>query len=62
MMADLPLVTRGLIDRIIEKYFEVKTPALSVHMKLEVFTRLGLRPDTVFIRIAISLSHADKHT
>jgi len=48
MMADLPLVTSGLLDRIIEKYFEVNTPALSVHMNLEVFTRLGLRPDTVF--------------
>ena len=48
MMADLPLVTSGLIDRIIEKYYEVNTPALSVHMKLEVFTSLGLRPDTVF--------------
>ncbi|PWB50674.1 MAG: nucleotidyltransferase [Candidatus Methanoperedenaceae archaeon] len=48
MMADLPLVTSGLIDRIIEKYYEVKTPALSVHMKLDVFTSLGLRPDTVF--------------
>jgi adenosylcobinamide-phosphate guanylyltransferase len=48
MMADLPLVTSGLIDRIIEKYGEVNTPALSVHMKLDVFTKLGLRPDTVF--------------
>ena len=48
MMADLPLVTSGLIDRIIEKYNAVNTPALSVHMKLDVFTRLGLRPDTVF--------------
>lgn len=48
MMADLPLVTTGLIDRIIEKYKASNTPALSVHMKLEVFTKLGLRPDTVF--------------
>jgi adenosylcobinamide-phosphate guanylyltransferase len=48
MMADLPLVTSGLIDRIIKKYIEVNTPALSVHMKLDVFTKLGLRPDTVF--------------
>jgi adenosylcobinamide-phosphate guanylyltransferase len=48
MMADLPLVTSGLIDRIIETYKEVNTPALSVHMKLDVFTKLGLRPDTVF--------------
>jgi adenosylcobinamide-phosphate guanylyltransferase len=50
IMADLPLVTSELIDRIIEKYQEVKTPALSVHMKLDVFKRLGLRPDTVFHR------------
>ncbi len=48
IMADLPLVTSGLIDRIIEKYGEAGTPALSVHMNLDVFTRLGLRPDTVF--------------
>ncbi len=48
IMADLPLVTPELIDRIIEKNSEVNTRALSVHMKLEVFTKLGLRPDTVF--------------
>ncbi len=48
MMADLPLVTSGLIDRIIGKYEAINTPALSVHMKLGVFTKLGLRPDTVF--------------
>ena len=47
-MADLPLITPALIDRTIEKYREVNTPALSVHMKLEVCTRLSLRPDTVF--------------
>jgi len=47
-MADLPLITPALIDRTIEKYTEMKTPALSVHMKLEVCTRLGVRPDTVF--------------
>ena len=50
IMADLPLVTPELIDRIIGKYNERNTPALSVHMKLDVFTRLGLRPDTVFRR------------
>lgn len=49
-MADLPLITPALIDRTIEKYNEVKTPALSVHMKLEVCTRLGVRPDTVFYK------------
>jgi len=47
IMADLPLVTSELIDRIIEKYRTVNSPALSVHMTLDVFTRLGLRPDTV---------------
>jgi adenosylcobinamide-phosphate guanylyltransferase len=50
IMADLPLVTPELIDRIIGKYHETNTPALSVHMKLDVFTKLGLRPDTVFHR------------
>ncbi len=48
IMADLPLVSSGLIDRIIGKYHGINTPALSVHMKLDVFTRLGLLPDTVF--------------
>ena len=48
IMADLPLVTSEMIDRIIEKYRTVNSPALSVHMTLDAFTRLGLRPDTVF--------------
>lgn len=48
IMADLPLVTPLLIDRIIEKYHEINKPALSVHMNLDVFTKIGLRPDTVF--------------
>ncbi|MCZ7357378.1 MAG: NTP transferase domain-containing protein [Candidatus Methanoperedens sp.] len=48
IMADLPLVTSELIDRIIEKHGYMKKPALSVNMKLDVCTRLGLRPDTVF--------------
>jgi adenosylcobinamide-phosphate guanylyltransferase len=47
-MADLPLITSALIDRIIEKYQDMNTPALSVHMGLDAFTRLGLRPDTLF--------------
>jgi len=48
IMADLPLVTPQLLDKIIEKYKEIETPALSVHMRLDVFTKLGLRPDTIF--------------
>jgi adenosylcobinamide-phosphate guanylyltransferase len=48
IMADLPLLTSELIDRVVEKYRTVNSPALSVHMMLDVFTRLGLRPDTVF--------------
>lgn len=47
-MADLPLITSVLIDRIIKNYQRLNTPALSVHMGLDTFTRLGLRPDTVF--------------
>jgi adenosylcobinamide-phosphate guanylyltransferase len=47
-MADLPLITSTLIDRIIENYQGFNTPALSVHMNLDAFTKLGLRPDTVF--------------
>jgi adenosylcobinamide-phosphate guanylyltransferase len=47
-MADLPLITSTLVDRIIEKYQHINTPALSVHMSLDVFIKLGLRPDTVF--------------
>jgi adenosylcobinamide-phosphate guanylyltransferase len=50
IMADLPLVTSELIDRIIERYQEAGTSALSVYMKLDVCTKLGLRPDTVFHR------------
>ncbi len=48
IMADLPLVNSKLLDRIIEKYSEINMPALSVHMNLDAFTKLGLRPDTVF--------------
>ncbi len=48
IMADLPLITPELIDRIIEKYHGINIPALSVHMRLDAFTKLGIRPDTVF--------------
>jgi len=50
IMADLPLVTSELIDYIITKYYSVKTPALSVHMRLEIFKKMGLRPGTVFCK------------
>ena len=49
-MADLPLITSALIDRIINKYQDINIPALSVHMGLDTFTRHGLRPDTVFYK------------
>jgi adenosylcobinamide-phosphate guanylyltransferase len=48
IMADLPLITSRVIDRVIEKYQDISSPALSVHMGLDAFTRLGLRPDTLF--------------
>jgi len=54
IMADLPLVTSELIDRIIERYQEVGTPALSVYMKLDICTKLGLRRIRFFIETEIS--------
>ncbi len=66
IMADIPLITSELIERIIEKYRAVNSPALSVHMMLDMFTRLGLRPDTVFhknngliVPCGINILHAD---
>lgn len=67
IMADIPMVTSNLIDRIIEKYHTINTPALSVHMRLEMYNRLGLRPDIVFHRdgklivpCGINILNADK--
>lgn len=48
IMADLPLVTPDLIDEIIETYQERPEPALSTHTPLNLHSRLGRRPDSLF--------------
>jgi len=48
VMADLPLITPGMIDEIILRYNEVPQPALSVYSLLSICRKNGLRPDTVF--------------
>lgn len=48
IMADLPLVTSDLIDDIIEVYEDRPEPALSTHTPLDLHSRLGRRPDSLF--------------
>jgi adenosylcobinamide-phosphate guanylyltransferase len=48
IMADLPLVTSDLIDDIIEVYEHRPEPALSTHTPLDLHSRLGRRPDSLF--------------
>ncbi|MFZ2470804.1 MAG: NTP transferase domain-containing protein [Methanothrix sp.] len=48
IMADLPLVTSDLIDEIIEVYERRPEPALSTHTPLDLHSRLGRRPDSLF--------------
>lgn len=48
IMADLPLITPDLIDAIIETYEERPEPALSTHTPLQLHTKLGRRPDSLF--------------
>lgn len=48
VMADMPLITPGLLDEVITLYNEVPQPALSVYNLLSVCRSKGLRPDTVF--------------
>ncbi|HPT19781.1 MAG TPA: NTP transferase domain-containing protein [Methanothrix sp.] len=48
IMADLPLVTADIIDGIIGTYEERPEPALSTHTPLNLHSRLGRRPDSLF--------------
>ena len=48
VMADLPLLKGEIIDEIIEAYEEVPEPALSVHTPLDVYRRIGGKPDALF--------------
>jgi len=48
IMADLPLITPDLIDEIMEIYTDRPEPALSTHTPLNLHSRLGRRPDSLF--------------
>lgn len=48
VMADLPLLRGKIIDEIIEVYEKVPHPALSVHTPLEIYRRIGGKPDALF--------------
>lgn len=53
--ADLPLLTTGVVRRVLEEYERAGLPALSVHVPLDMCTRVGVRPDTVFHRDGLAL-------
>lgn len=48
VMADLPLLRGEIVDEIIDVYEKVPEPALSVHTPLEIYRRIGGRPDALF--------------
>jgi adenosylcobinamide-phosphate guanylyltransferase len=48
VMADLPLLRGDIVDEIIEVYEKVPEPALSVHTPLEMYRRIGGKPDALF--------------
>ncbi|MDF0591343.1 NTP transferase domain-containing protein [Candidatus Methanocrinis natronophilus] len=48
VMADLPLLRGDIIEEILEVYERVPEPALSVHVPLETYRRIGGRPDSLF--------------
>jgi len=48
IMADLPLVSSDLIDEIIDVYGGRPEIALSTHTPLDLHSRLGRRPDSLF--------------
>jgi adenosylcobinamide-phosphate guanylyltransferase len=48
IMSDLPLITSDLIDEIMEIYEARPEPALSTHTPLNLHSRLGRRPDSLF--------------
>ena len=48
VMADLPLLRGDIIDEIIEAYEKVPQPALSVHTPLDIYRRIGGKPDALF--------------
>jgi adenosylcobinamide-phosphate guanylyltransferase len=48
IMADLPLITHGIIEEIINEYERHDEQALSTHTPLSLHALLGRRPDSLF--------------
>lgn len=48
LMADLPLLSPELLEKIIEEYKVCGKPAMSIFSPIHVCKSLGIRPDTVF--------------
>ncbi len=48
LMADLPLLTPELLEKVIEEYKVCGKPAMSIFSPICVCKSLGIRPDTVF--------------
>lgn len=46
--ADLPLITKDLIDEIVTRYKQCKKPALAVAVPLEAYEQLGLKSEHPF--------------
>ncbi len=46
--ADLPLINSKIIDFIIDKYFILKKPALTLMANIDSFNQYGLKPTTIF--------------
>ena len=48
LMADLPLLTPELLEKVIKEYKTCGKPAMSIFSPIHVCKSLGIRPDTVF--------------
>jgi adenosylcobinamide-phosphate guanylyltransferase len=48
LMADLPLLTPELLEKVIDEYNVCGKPAMSIFSPIYVCKSLGIRPDTVF--------------
>lgn len=48
LMADIPLLTPEIIEKVIKEYKNCGKPAMSIFSPINVCKKLGIRPDTVF--------------
>ncbi|MHC1631309.1 MAG: NTP transferase domain-containing protein [Methanotrichaceae archaeon] len=48
IMADLPLLNGKIVDKILKVYENVPEPALSVHIPIEIYRKIGTKPDALF--------------